>query len=75
MMMTCKQLSEIASDFLDRDLPFRQRLAIHLHRLMCRDCSRYLRHLNISSRAVQRISDKVEPSDQEIDQLMDKILK
>jgi hypothetical protein len=74
-MMTCKQLNDIASDFLDGELSMRKRMAIWLHRLMCVDCSRYLRQLKLSTTAVQKMSDQTEPDDREIDQILEKILK
>lgn len=74
-MMTCKQLNDISSDLLDEQVSFSKRLAVLLHRSMCRHCNRYLLQLKLSSTAVQKISDQSEPSDQEIDQVLDKILK
>ena len=40
--MSCKDVTEFLSDYLDGALPMRQRLAFKLHLLMCRDCRKYL---------------------------------
>jgi hypothetical protein len=75
MMITCKQLNDIASDFLDGEVSLRQRLAIWLHRSMCRDCSRYIFQLKLSTKAVQKLTDQAQPSEGEIDQLLGEIMK
>jgi predicted anti-sigma-YlaC factor YlaD len=40
--MNCKDVTEFLSDYLDGELPLRQRLTFKLHLLLCRDCRRYL---------------------------------
>lgn len=44
-MLRCKAVSQLVSESLDRDLPFRQRLAIRLHFMMCKYCFRYKKQL------------------------------
>lgn len=44
-MLTCRDLSEIATDYLEGDLGLRQRTAIQLHLLMCKHCRRYVDQL------------------------------
>jgi anti-sigma factor RsiW len=41
-MLSCKEVSHLASDYLNRDLPLRRRLAVRLHLLMCDGCTRYV---------------------------------
>ena len=40
--MTCREVTNFLSDYLDGSLPLRQRLMFRLHLLVCRDCRRYL---------------------------------
>ena len=40
--MSCQEVTEFLADFLDGELPLRQRLVFRLHLLMCPDCRRYL---------------------------------
>ena len=42
-MLTCKQFDEFMVDFLEHDLPFRQKLGCWLHLKMCRDCTQFVR--------------------------------
>lgn len=44
-MMTCRDVTALASQHLDGELPIGKRLAIRMHVLMCRHCRRYLRQL------------------------------
>lgn len=41
-MLTCKELTEWATDYLEEDLPWSQRLRVRMHLWMCRNCRRYL---------------------------------
>jgi hypothetical protein len=44
-MLSCREVTQRASAFLDRELRFSVRLQIRLHLLMCRFCSEYMRQL------------------------------
>ena len=41
-MLTCQQLIEFLTDYLDGQLPLTQRAAFELHLALCRDCRSYL---------------------------------
>ncbi|QBQ55277.1 zf-HC2 domain-containing protein [Nitrosococcus wardiae] len=44
-MLSCREVTEKASDYLENTPPYRQRLGIRLHLLLCHHCRRYLRQL------------------------------
>lgn len=44
-MLSCKEVSVLVSESLDHKLPFRQRMAVRIHLLMCRFCARYRKQL------------------------------
>lgn len=43
-MFSCKEVSQLISESMDRSLPFYQRVLIRMHLLMCKYCSRCKEH-------------------------------
>ena len=43
-MFSCKDVSQLLSESMDRSLPFYQRVLMRLHLLMCKYCSRCKEH-------------------------------
>lgn len=54
-MLNCREVSDRASDFLDRALPWHTRLAVRLHLLMCRACREYVRQLSLVVTTLRRM--------------------
>jgi len=52
-MLRCHEVEERASAYLERDLPWRQHLAVRLHLLICRACRRYLAQLELMVRTLR----------------------
>lgn len=50
---SCREVTRLGSDALDRSLPFGQRLAVRFHLLICVWCRRYLRQIVFLRRAVR----------------------
>jgi anti-sigma factor RsiW len=44
-MMRCHDVADLASDYINGDLPWRKRLAVRLHLFMCEVCQRYVTQL------------------------------
>ena len=59
-MLSCREVSELVSQSLDRKLPLRQRLGIWLHVSMCGLCSGFRRHLLLLTRAAAQEAERVE---------------
>ena len=72
-MVTCKQVSDSASDVLDGPTTFSQRLSLRLHLLMCKHCRRYVRQIQLVSGVARALARPPEPSEQEIEELIDKL--
>ncbi len=64
-MLSCKDVTRLISQSMDRSLPMGKRIGVRLHVLMCRFCARYERQLLLIRETVRRIAameDQPEPS-------------
>lgn len=52
-MLTCKQLVENSSDYLDARLPLGGRLSVRLHLAMCVNCRRFIRQMKVTQALVR----------------------
>lgn len=43
---TCKETTELASRAMDETLPFSERVALRLHRAVCKNCARFAHQLH-----------------------------
>lgn len=50
-MMNCKQATRLMSEELDRTLGRRERIALHLHVLICNGCANFRRQMAFLRRA------------------------
>ena len=51
-MLSCKEVMQLASEQLDRKLPFWTRVSLRMHVILCRGCSRYRRQITALDRVV-----------------------
>jgi len=58
-MLSCQEITLLVSESLDRRVPLPQRLAMRLHLLLCKFCSRYRRHLLFLRHAIRRHPDRL----------------
>jgi anti-sigma factor ChrR (cupin superfamily) len=54
-MLTCRDVTELATDYQEGALSLRRRLEVHLHLLMCRFCRRYLAQMRTVAEALARL--------------------
>jgi len=55
-MLTCKEVSTLVSESLDHPLPFRQRMGVQFHLMMCSLCRTYRRQV-LTLRGMARHAD------------------
>ena len=53
-MLSCKEVSKLVSESLDRDLPWYRRLMLRFHMLICTACARYEKQLRFIKENVSR---------------------
>jgi len=61
MMLSCKDVTRLISDSMDRSLPLGKRIGVRLHLMICRFCVRYERQLQLIRDTVRRITDPPDP--------------
>jgi hypothetical protein len=57
MKMTCKEVSRIASQGLDRRLGLVERLRLRLHLAICEGCRNFTKQLDFLRKAVARLGE------------------
>ena len=57
MMLTCKEVSRLASQGLDRRLGIGERLKLRVHLAICDGCRNFIRQLDFLRKVVARIGD------------------
>ncbi len=62
-MLTCQQVTEIVTDYLEGEMPLWQRMQFQLHIGMCRHCREYLRQMKATIETVGRLPDEPIPDD------------
>ncbi|MEZ4363057.1 MAG: zf-HC2 domain-containing protein [Kofleriaceae bacterium] len=47
-MLNCRELTELMTDYLERKMSFRERIAFRFHLGMCGHCRAYLRQMKLT---------------------------
>lgn len=59
-MMTCKELTELVTDYLEGRMPFVERLSFRLHVAVCAPCRVYLEQLEETVALLGKLPDDFE---------------
>jgi predicted anti-sigma-YlaC factor YlaD len=51
-MLTCKEITELVTDYAEGNLSFLDRVRFVMHIGMCRNCRRYVRQMKATTRAL-----------------------
>ncbi|MGD8558967.1 MAG: zf-HC2 domain-containing protein [Gammaproteobacteria bacterium] len=70
-MLSCKEITENANSYLDRELPFFTRMKVKLHLKMCVHCRRYVDQLQMTIEALK----SMKPDDAVSDEVVDNIVR
>lgn len=66
-MLTCRELTELITSYMEGKVSLRQRLRIQMHLAMCRHCRRYLRQMKYTIRLLGALLDGALPPQLESD--------
>jgi hypothetical protein len=57
-MLSCKEVSRLVSQGLDRDLGWFERLRLRLHLLICEGCTNFKKQMDFLRRALRELGTK-----------------
>jgi predicted anti-sigma-YlaC factor YlaD len=57
-MLTCQELTELVTDYLEGRMPLRQRMRVQMHLGMCHRCRAYLRQMQVTVRTLGKMPDE-----------------
>ena len=57
-MLSCRDVADDASDYVDGDLALWRQLEIRIHIFLCRDCARYLHQLKLSLNGLRALGNE-----------------
>ena len=60
LMLTCREASRMASQGLDRQLGFAERVTLRMHLAVCRGCANVAREMEFLRKAVVRLSEQAD---------------
>ena len=73
-MLSCKEITEQSSEYIDKNMSFYQRMQYKLHLAMCHNCRRFMDQFKITVNTVE----KMEPeklSDEAIEKQVRALIK
>jgi predicted anti-sigma-YlaC factor YlaD len=73
-MLKCRDVSHIASDYLDHQLTWRQQLSVRMHLLMCVHCRRFVNQLRLTGKTAATLVEQ-EASTDEIERILRHVLE
>jgi len=59
-MLSCKDVTKLLSESMDRSLPLGTRIGVHLHLIICKWCARYERQLLLIRETARRLAATLE---------------
>ncbi len=66
MMLRCRDVADLASDYVGRDLSRSRRFAVGLHLAICRACRRYFRQMRETVRLLRGLRRETETGHEEL---------
>ena len=68
-MLSCKQVAQVASNYLDGETDTKLNWQMRWHLLMCANCRRFIRHLRIT----KQIAGEIKNDDVNAEEILEKI--
>jgi hypothetical protein len=68
-MLKCRDIEAMASDYLDKNLSWRQRMAFKMHIFLCHNCRNYIKQLRTTVTSIQLMPAKPVVIDNKVKEL------
>ena len=62
-MLTCREITELITDYMEGQLGFMESLSFQMHLGLCRNCRNYLHQLRQTVKTLGRLPDEPIPDD------------
>ena len=62
-MMTCRDVTELVTAYLEKRLPFGDRVRFQMHIGMCKHCRAYVRSMKMTMRTLGKLPEQSPPAD------------
>jgi len=72
-MLSCKDITEQANEYLECELSFVKRLKFRMHLFMCNHCKRYVEQLNTTIECLKRYKTDGEVDQQTTQHIVDRL--
>ena len=69
-MLSCKEITENANKYLEKDLPFFMRLKVKMHLKMCIHCQRYVEQLQTTIQLLGKMKQPVNTDDRTVEDIV-----
>jgi hypothetical protein len=74
-MLSCKDITDHANAYLEKDLPFSKRLSVRLHLFVCVNCRRYMQQLRITIQTLGLMKEEPPPDEDFTHRLIEQFKK
>jgi len=62
-MLKCKEISQMSSDYLDKNLNWKEAFSLRIHIAMCKHCHRFVQHLRLTIECAKGMKEELTSTD------------
>lgn len=55
-MLSCKDISQLASEHIDNEMPFFKRMQFRMHLMMCKNCRRFVEQFQLTIESISHLT-------------------
>lgn len=74
-MLTCRNIMEGGSDYVDGQMTSNQRISFRIHLLLCSNCRRFMNNFRTTISYVKALPDQDKLSEEEINEIVQAVIQ